>query len=680
MPRRKEIPSDEEDEVQDTQRAFRHYMRSLFPTTPNLDKRLDDMDAIDALMDAEEASGAPSDRRSRSRRTKEKPTKTSRRKREASHDTETGESTAAEDSQDSDEDYDGAPVQLNVIFAMGAPLEEEDETEDEDWESELDDDDDDDQEEDDSMDWEASSGRTYNTRSKTRSKAAAGVKDGNRVVSRVSTVTADMDQDQETSTPLSPTDTNTPAEHDSTDGMVAYYLENGEESFKEMFAQEVTKRKVRVSKRMEEDRRKTDRVARRKNTAVFKKTLKKKSPDNSISYFSRLAPAKQLDIMKRMEEVNADMHTVEPPKITLLKADIPVKYKSHAMRKLNSLTYMDPSSGEYYKVKQWVDGFMNIPFGKKTTMPVTMADSTAETVSAFMQSARDQLDGVTYGMEDAKSQIMQLVGQWVSNPESRGTAIGIKGPMGTGKTTLIKHGISKILQRPFAFITLGGATDSSYLEGHSYTYEGSVWGQIATILMQSGSMNPVIYFDELDKVSDTAKGQEIIGLLTHLTDTTQNTEFHDKYFAGVDFDLSGALFIFSYNDEKLVNSVLRDRMHIIETKGYDAADKRAIARQFLIPEVRETIGFAKDDITIEDDVLDHITHSYTSDEKGVRNLKRCLENVFAKLNVSRLAGTDSTVLKSSDMVPFRAPFDVTRDVIDSLLRAPTRDVPPNMYV
>jgi ATP-dependent Lon protease len=121
-------------------------------------------------------------------------------------------------------------------------------------------------------------------------------------------------------------------------------------------------------------------------------------------------------------------------------------------------------------------------------------------------------------------------------------------------------------------------------------------------------------------------------------------------------------------------------MHVIETKGYNAADKRTIARQFLIPEVRGTIGFSETDVTIEDDVLDHITQSYTSDEKGVRNLKRCLENIYAKLNVSRLAGAKSTVMKSSDMIPFQVPFAVTRDVVDNLLKPPTRDVPAQMYV
>jgi ATP-dependent Lon protease len=178
-----------------------------------------------------------------------------------------------------------------------------------------------------------------------------------------------------------------------------------------------------------------------------------------------------------------------------------------------------------------------------------------------------------YGLDDAKLQILQMVGQWISNPLAMGTAIAIKGPPGTGKTTLVKDGISKILGREFVFIPLGGASDASFLEGHSYTYEGSVWGKIVQSLMDCQTMNPVFYFDELDKLSETPKGEEIAGILTHLTDTSQNSQFHDKYFSEMDFDLSKCLFIFSYNDESKVNPILRDRMYRIMTNGYESKER-----------------------------------------------------------------------------------------------------------
>ncbi len=125
-----------------------------------------------------------------------------------------------------------------------------------------------------------------------------------------------------------------------------------------------------------------------------------------------------------------------------------------------------------------------------------------------------------------------------------------RGPPGTGKTSLAKKGIAKCLtdsegkSRPFAFIPVGGSSNSSTLEGHSYTYVGSTWGKIVDILMETKCMNPIIYIDELDKISKTENGKEIIGILTHITDSTQNDQFNDKYFSGIDIDLSKVLFIF----------------------------------------------------------------------------------------------------------------------------------------
>ena len=104
-----------------------------------------------------------------------------------------------------------------------------------------------------------------------------------------------------------------------------------------------------------------------------------------------------------------------------------------------------------------------------------------------------------YGHHDAKKQILRILAQWISNPSSKGNVIGIHGNPGVGKTTLVKDCICKALDIPFQFIPMGGASDGSYLEGHSFTYEGSTWGKIADSLMKAGWMNPVLYFDEIDK-------------------------------------------------------------------------------------------------------------------------------------------------------------------------------------
>jgi len=421
-----------------------------------------------------------------------------------------------------------------------------------------------------------------------------------------------------------------------------------------------------ISKQKKIDKKK-DKKQKDKNFKKFQKLAKEQNVINDYKYFKKITVDEQRDVISKLNDVIKITKVSKPYRMTLLDSEIPDEYKAHAFKKINSLKYMGPSDGEYYKIKTWVDTFMQIPFNKYKTLDITMDDG-VDKCHDFMDNAKKCLDEAAFGLDDAKMQIMQLFGQLISNPKAVGTAIAIKGPMGTGKTTLVKEGISKILQRPFAFIPLGGATDSSFLEGHSYTYEGSLWGKIVDILIQSKCMNPVFYFDELDKVSDTAKGEEIIGILTHLTDTSQNNQFHDKYFSEIDFDLSRALFIFSYNDEERINPILRDRMYKITTKGYNIKEKTTICSDYLSPKIQENVGFKKDDIIIPDDVIKYIIDNYTEEEKGVRNIKRCIEIIYTKLNLYRLMKPDTNLFKKDLSIKVEFPYTVTTDVVQKLIK------------
>ena len=409
-----------------------------------------------------------------------------------------------------------------------------------------------------------------------------------------------------------------------------------------------------------------------KNYKKFNKLVRSKDVLNDFKYFKKMSVEDQSKVIKQLKAVSSISSSTKPYRISLLESDMPDLYKSIALRKINTLRYMAPGEGEYNKVKNWVDTFMQIPFNKYCNLPINISDGT-EKCHEFMERAKSNLDAAAYGLNDAKMQIMQFIGQLIANPTSVGTAIAIKGPMGTGKTTLVKEGISKILDRPFEFIALGGATDSSFLEGHSYTYEGSTWGKIVDILIKSKCMNPVIYFDELDKVSDTPKGEEIIGILTHLTDTTQNSGFHDKYFSEIDFDLSKVLFIFSYNDEDKINPILKDRMYRIQTNGYDSKQKIIIANNYLVPKVISNVNFNKEDITISDDTLKYIMDNYTNKEKGVRNLKRCIEIIYTKINLYRLMKPDTNLFEEDVSLSVTFPFTVTTDVVQKLIKKEEND-------
>ena len=415
-----------------------------------------------------------------------------------------------------------------------------------------------------------------------------------------------------------------------------------------------------------------------RNAKTYHKLIQNdKQNTNEIEYFkTKLSNKEQLKVMKDLKEINEYIHIDKPYRLALLEAQIPPKYKAIALQKLNTLKTMEPGDPEYYKLKYWVDAFMKIPFSKYQGLSISMKDG-IDKCHEYMLNAKTSLDDCVYGLNDAKLQIMQMVGQWISNPNSMGTAIAIKGPMGTGKTTLVKEGISKILGREFAFIALGGNSDASFLEGHSYTYEGSSWGKIVQIILESKCMNPVIYFDELDKVSDTPKGEEIIGILTHLTDTSQNSEYHDKYFSDISFDLSKCLFIFSYNDESKVNPILRDRMYRIQTKGYETKEKLIIARKHLLPKIREQVNFKDDEVILPDETIQYIISSegLTQKEDGVRNLKRCLEIIYTKINLFRLIKDDDNIFKDDIKIDIQFPFTVQKEHVDIFIKSNDKSNP-----
>jgi ATP-dependent Lon protease len=249
-----------------------------------------------------------------------------------------------------------------------------------------------------------------------------------------------------------------------------------------------------------------------------------------------------------------------------------------------------------------------------------------------MKQTRKVLDDTVYGLVDTKVQLMRIIAQWITNPTSNGNCIGIQGPAGVGKTSLIKDGLSKALNVPCAFVALGGATDGSFLDGYSYTYEGSRHGKIAEILLKTKCNNPIIFFDELDKVSSTNNGEEIISVLTHITDSSQNNEFNDKYFGELNIDLSRCIFIFSYNDESLLNPILKDRMITINASGYSKKEKLIIAKDYIIPTILKTFERNCSDIVFSDTIIEKII-DIVPREEGVRNLKRGIESVVSWINM-----------------------------------------------
>ena len=353
-------------------------------------------------------------------------------------------------------------------------------------------------------------------------------------------------------------------------------------------------------------------------------------PGEDIDAFRSLSKERQKTIIKSVKQVSNVIDNEEHPYFRILSLPIDANSKRTALeRQISVMNAENSMMGESNpKAQSWVRGFLSIPFGKYR-QPSKRAKKDS---AGYLRWSMDVMNGVAYGMDDAKDHILRYVAQMITNPRAAGNCLAFLGPPGTGKTSLIRNGLGKILNRPVHMIALGGNTDASVLEGHGYTYEGSVWGQIADILIRSKCMNPVIIFDELDKVSGTSKGDEIIGLLTHITDSTQNTAFQDKYFAGINIDLSRVLFVFTLNNRDTVNPVLMDRLRTIHTKGYSMKEKHIIGEKYLLPRLLK--HYAIKSLEISDEAWQWILNERKED--GVRNLKRDLETIVSRLNLLQL--------------------------------------------
>tara|TARA_Y100000389_G_scaffold192924_1_gene221123 strand:- start:15865 stop:19125 length:3261 start_codon:yes stop_codon:yes gene_type:complete len=294
-----------------------------------------------------------------------------------------------------------------------------------------------------------------------------------------------------------------------------------------------------------------------------------------------------------------------------------------------------------------IDCSNHIEYTSTLTNDLALIQKHISHVTDYMIDVNKTLNTAVYGHEKAKRQVERIIGQWI-NGEKSGYCFGFEGPPGVGKTSLAKRGIAHCLKdqsnndRPFAFIAVGGSANGSTLEGHNYTYVGSTWGRIVDILIETKCMNPIIFIDELDKISKTEHGKEIIGILTHLIDPTQNDTFQDKYFSGIELDLSKALFIFSYNDVDAIDRILLDRIHRIRFKHLSLEEKLVITKTFILPEIYKKMGLSNI-IQLDNKIIEYIIHTYTN-EPGVRKLKEILFEIIGEINLSLLTFQNKTVV------------------------------------
>lgn len=389
-------------------------------------------------------------------------------------------------------------------------------------------------------------------------------------------------------------------------------------------------------------------------------------------YLNSLSKKNKRDLLKMEQKIyNIDSGEI-PLRYKILQTNLSDNMKSLLMKKLDMYDTMNSNSSEYHKLTKFFNGLLKIPFGNYVNLGVTKKSSTSK-INSFIDKLKIDLDNCVYGNDEAKNTIIRAISKWITNPTSTTNSIGLCGPPGVGKTSLIKNGLSKALNIPFSFVPLGGSTNASVLEGHDYTWEGSKWGKIVDILIENKCMNPIIFFDELDKVSETKAGEEIYSILTHITDTTQNTSFCDKYFNGIDMDLSKCLFIFSFNDETKINPILRDRITMIHLKGFSIDEKIHIAKKFSIPTICKNIGFDITNVNFEDVSLEYIIKNYCP-EQGVRKLEKCIEHILLQLNLYHITKNYDNAFNNTEMkLPYKIKINTISNFLTSLFGSISND-------
>ncbi|MFC4070363.1 endopeptidase La [Actinoplanes subglobosus] len=313
-------------------------------------------------------------------------------------------------------------------------------------------------------------------------------------------------------------------------------------------------------------------------------------------------------------------------------ADLPEAVREAALREVEKLERAGDQNPEAGWIRTWLDTVLDLPWNVRTTDNTDLA------------AARAVLDADHHGLVEVKERIVEYLGVRARR-ESRGketvggrgsgAVILLAGPPGVGKTSL-GESVARTLGRKFVRVALGGVRDEAEIRGHRRTYVGALPGRIVRAIRESGSMNPVVLLDEVDKVGSDYRGDPAAALLEVL-DPAQNHTFRDHYL-DIDLDLSDVLFIATANVLETIPQALFDRMELIAIDGYTENDKVAIARDFLIPRQLERAALDPGEVTVTEAALREIAADYTR-EAGVRSFERLLAKAFRKVSLRELPAT-----------------------------------------
>lgn len=393
------------------------------------------------------------------------------------------------------------------------------------------------------------------------------------------------------------------------------------------------------------------------------------SVDRDLDYQEN---SKQNELKRKIRLIESDIQVykrqknceyVDNLRNQLLFMNLNIETKSFLVDKFDSTKDMNTS--DCSKTMNWLKTVVKIPYGNFKGINVKPTDPTKK-LREFFENVKSKLDNNIYGLENVKQEILEFVARKITSPNSKGHVLALCGNAGVGKSKIIKS-LSEALDLPFYQINFGGLNDVSILTGHSETYVGSKPGKIVEILTSCKYMNPIIYLDEIDKISES-KATEIFGILTHLLDEEQNCQFQDNYLSNITLDLSKVFFVIAFNDITKVDSIVSDRLKIIYIDPPNIHDKIIICQDKMIPSIMESTKL-KDDINIilDKELIEYIIAYKTCDEKGVRQLRKNIEQIFNRLNYDMLIDNLDLVKKEGNNII------ITKTYIDKVIKTSKED-------
>lgn len=322
---------------------------------------------------------------------------------------------------------------------------------------------------------------------------------------------------------------------------------------------------------------------------------------------------RQMEAIDR--ELNGDDNDADNFRERASKLTMPEKAAAHFEKELDKLQRLNPQAPDYSVQYAYLETFLELPWGISSEL------------NRDFGRAEEVLNSCHYGLEKVKERILEQIAVLMHNPDGKSPILCLVGPPGVGKTSL-GQSIADALGRKFQRISLGGLHDEAEIRGHRRTYIGAMPGRIIEAVRRSGTSNPVLMLDEIDKIGNDYKGDPAAALLEVL-DPEQNFRFHDNYI-DVDFDLSKVLFIATANTLETVQRPLIDRMEVIDLSGYILEEKIAIARDYLIRRLRKEYNLSYKELQLSDDALALVIESYTA-ESGVRQLEKALASIARKV-------------------------------------------------